>query len=70
MKKEVLKFGDRGTWHCPASEEFKATNIKAVVLEQTKGGLLYIFTMRPIRKGWNNLSLRTATIFPSDFTPK
>ena len=61
------KFGDKGIWKCPASEDHKAQRIPAVVLEQLKTGVLYIFTARPIRRGWENLSGRTATIFPSDF---
>jgi hypothetical protein len=69
MSKNKFKFGDRGIWHCPASEDHKAQDLEAVVLEQTKEGLLYLFTKKTIRRGWNNLSYRTATIFPSDFTP-
>lgn len=60
-------FGDKGVWRCPASENHKAQRIPAVVLEHTKEGALYIFTFKPIRKGWNNLTGRTATILPSDF---
>ena len=69
MKKK-FKFGDRGIWHMPASETTKADDIPSVVLEQTKEGILYIFTDRPIQRGYNNLTWRTATIFPSDFTPE
>lgn len=68
-KKTFYNFGDRGIWHCPASEQRKAQDIPAVVLEQTKEGCLYIFTDRPIIRGYNNLTYRTATITPSDFTP-
>lgn len=68
MKKE-LKFGVKGTWHKPASERTKAIDIPAVVLEQTPEGVIYIFTFKSITRGWKNLSGRTATIFPSDFTP-
>lgn len=66
-----FKFGDKGTWKSPGSEEnkIKPARIPAVVLEQTKEGLLYIFTLKPTRRGWNNLSYRTATIFPSDWIP-
>lgn len=69
--KRKFAFGTRGIWHSPASEEnnIKAQDIPVVVLEETKEGVLYIFTMRSIRRGWNNLTYRTATIFPSDFTP-
>lgn len=68
MKKQ-FKFGDRGIWKCPASEHHKAQKIPAVVLEHSKLGTLYIFTDRPIVRGYNNLSYRTATILPSDFIP-
>jgi len=68
MKEKTFKFGDRGIWHCPASDDRKKQDIPAVVLEQTKEGVLYIFTDFPIRKKYNNLTYRTATIFPSDFT--
>lgn len=57
-------FGDKGTWLKPASERTKAKKVRAVVLEQTKEGVLYIFTYE---KGQRNLTYRTATIFPSDF---
>ena len=59
------KFGTPGIWHKPASERTKAKDVPAVILEQVKGGLLYIFTLD--RKA-SNLTYRTATIFPSDFT--
>ena len=63
------KFGDRGIWHRPKSERKKAKDIPVVVLEQVKvgdAGLLYIFTYeKPMPR---NLTYRTATIFPSDFT--
>lgn len=59
------KFGDRGIWHRPASETTKAKDIEAVILEEVEGGLIYIFTFEKKAK---NLSYRTATIFPSDFT--
>lgn len=68
MSKNKFKFGDRGIWHVPASEQYEAKDVEAVVLEQTKEGLLYVFASKPIRKGWENLTYRTATIFPSDFT--
>ena len=61
---QKLNFGQKGIWHKPASEEKKAKNIKAVVLEQTPEGLLYIFTYDRSEK---TLTGRTATIFPSDF---
>ena len=67
MKK--YKFGDEGIWHMPASEEHKKKDLKCKVLEQLPGGLLYIFTDVPMIKGAKNLTYRTATIFPSDFTP-
>lgn len=65
--KQKYIFGMMGIWHMPASENTKARDIKAVVLEQVKGGLLYIFTLEPTVKGAKNLTYRTATIFPSDF---
>lgn len=61
-------FGQKGIWHKPASENTKAKDIPAVILEETKEGVIYIFTFEPILKGANNLTYRTATIFPSDFT--
>lgn len=66
-----FKFGDRGIWKMPGSSEnkIKPARIPAVILEQTKEGLLYIFTDKPIRRGWDNLTFRTATIFPSDWIP-
>lgn len=60
-------FGQKGIWRKPASEQSKAKRMKARVLEQTPEGLLYIFTDEPMVKGANNLTYRTATIFPSDF---
>lgn len=63
-------FGQKGIWHCPASDDHKARDIKARVLEQTPEGLLYIFTDEPIIKGAKNLTYRTATIFPVDFEIK
>lgn len=65
MKNKKYKFGDKGIWHRPASETTKAKKIPAVVLEQTKEGLLYIFAYGD--KTARNLSAKTATIFPSDF---
>lgn len=66
MKK--LSFGTYGIWHKPASETTKKKDVRAVVLEQLEpAGLLYIFTFE---KGMKNLTYRTATIFPSDFTVK
>lgn len=64
---EKLTFGTYGTWHKPALERTKKKDVPAVVLEQTKEGVIYIFTFE---KGQRNLTYRTATIFPSDFTPK
>ncbi len=54
----------------PGSDEqnIKPSDMPCVVLEQIRNGVLYIFTDRPIRKGYDSLSWRTATIFPSDFT--
>ena len=57
-------FGEKGIWHRPASERTKAKDIPAMILEEVKGGLLYIFTLEKTEK---NLTGRTATIFPSDF---
>lgn len=65
MKKEYY-FGQKGFWNRPAWERGKAKKIPCVVLEQTSGGVLYIFTFDKKAK---NLSMRTATIFPSDFIP-
>lgn len=69
-KKQSFKFGDEGIWSCPASEDRKAQKIPAKVLEQVRGGLLYIFTSRPIIRGYDNLTYRTATIPMQDFEPK
>ena len=69
-KKQNYIFGMMGIWHMPASEKQKARDIKAFVLEQVKGGLLYIYTLEPIMKGMNNLTYRTATILKSDFELK
>lgn len=66
---DPLKFGTRGIWRKPASDDQKAMRMKAVVLEQLKGGLLYIFTDKPMVRGHDNLSMRTATIFSGDFEP-
>ena len=67
--KEQYNFGIRGIWHMPASETTKAKDMPCVVLEQTPEGVLYIFTDKPMRPGFNNLTGRTASIMPSDFTP-
>lgn len=67
MTKQFV-FGMMGIWHMPASEQSKARDIKAIVLEQTKEGCLYIFTLEPIEKGAKNLTYRTATILTADFT--
>jgi len=63
-----LKFGDTGTWHKPASDDSKAKDIRATILEHCPEGCLYIFTEKPIKRGYNNLHWRTATISPSDFS--
>jgi len=68
MENPAYPFGTKGIWHKPESEDSKARDIPAVVLEQTPEGVLYIFTTEPIVKGSKNLTYRTATIFPSDFT--
>lgn len=62
-------FGTRGIWHKPENDDGQAEDIEAVILEQTKQGPLYIFTMKPIKRGWENLTHRTATILPCDFSP-
>lgn len=67
MTKSKFGFGTKGIWHKPASDHGKAAEIPCVVLEDTNG-VLYIFTDKPIKKGYNNLSYRTATIFSCDFT--
>lgn len=65
-----LKMGCQGIWHKSESENTKAKDFEAVVLEETSGkGLLYLFTTKEyILKGAKNLSYRTVTIFSSDFT--
>lgn len=64
-----FRFGDRGIWKKPASDDHKAADMPCRVLEHTKEGVLYIFTDKPIIRGYRNLAYRTATIFPSDFIP-
>lgn len=66
---DPFAFGTRGIWRKPANEDQKAMRMKATVLEQQKGGLLYIFTDKPMVRGHDNLSMRTATIFQGDFEP-
>lgn len=63
--KNKFVFGQKGIWHRPAWDRGKAKDIPCVVLEHCKEGVLYIFTLE---KKAVNLTLRTATIFPSDFT--
>ncbi len=65
----MYKFGTKGIWHKPASENTKARNIPAVVLEHHKNGPLYLFTLEPIVKGHDNLTNRTVTTLQSDFSP-
>lgn len=64
-----FKFGDRGIWKKPANDDQAAMDMPCRVLEQTKEGLLYIFTDKPMIRGHSNLTMRTATIFFSDFIP-
>ena len=63
-------FGTRGIWRMPANEErgYKEKEMPCTVLEQTPDGILYIFTDKPMRPGFKNLTGRTASILPSDFT--
>ncbi len=71
IPKEKLKFGTRGIWHKPESEEHKAKDVPCTVLEESKVGrmrVLFIFTDAPIIKGWDSLTYRTATIMFSDFS--
>jgi hypothetical protein len=70
MKKK-FKFGDRGIWHAPASIENKIPkrDLPCRVLEHNDDGTLYLFLDKPYRRGWKNLTHRTATCFESDFTP-
>lgn len=64
-----LQFGQNGIWHMPASEELKARDILCTVLEETKEGVLYLFTNEPIEGKREYLNNRTVTIFKKDFTP-
>jgi hypothetical protein len=64
MKKDLL-FGTKGIWHKPASEEEKARDIPAVILEVLENGTVYIFTFDKKAKC---LTDRTATIFDCDFS--
>ena len=65
---EKYTFGVKGIWHKPASENTQARDIPATVLEAKKMGVIYIFTTEPIIRGYDSLTNRTATIFPSNFT--
>lgn len=62
------KFGTKITWHCSGGERGKDRDIPAVILEKTKVGVIYIFTMEPIVKGYDTISNRTTTVFPQDIT--
>lgn len=61
-----LKFGCRGIWNVPASEQKKACKMEAVVLDKVLGACIEIFITQENTKK-KNLTYRTATIFPSDF---
>lgn len=62
-----LEFGTRGIWKKSASENSKARDIPAVILECDHRGVLYIFTFDKKAK---TLTDRTATILQSDFYPE
>lgn len=70
MKKDKLKFGDRGFWNKSKSDDSKSDRIPCVVLEDCGNGVLYLFLDRPIKKEFNNLINRTVTVLKKDFELK
>lgn len=68
--KNKLEFGTKGIWHKSNNEYSKGGDIPAIVLEETKEGLLYIYVLEQVTKGnRETIQNRVTTIFKRDFTP-
>lgn len=64
----LYKFGTKGIWHKPASENTKARDIPATILQHFENGVIYLFTQEGVGGKHDTLTNRTVTTLLSDFT--
>lgn len=62
--------GCKGIARIPESDDTKAQDLEATIIDVVEGGLLYIYTHSPLQKGAKSLSWHTATMFSDSFTPE